>query len=256
MEVTDEQRLREALAEVLDELQQISDRLSQLNYLELVDLEDHFMPALNAQLADIKTRHEQAEQRRQFVRRLDGAAITDTERMADDLLERIRQRAAELRPAEEEETHQDEPPPLDLDAASDLLAMAFPGNKFLKYSINNFDFLDERPRDVLKRYGFDQVVVDSDEHSSGGHRTEPETMPADDLGEIPRPGPSSHSDFADEAIDDEDLALVSSPEPPVDTQIGTSQGVDARASLRARQRNRWRRVLYAALPYQVGSTQK
>lgn len=111
--------------------------------------------------------------------------------------------------------------------------------------------LDERPRDVLKRYGFDQVVVDSDEHSSAGQRTEPETMPADDLGS-PRAGPSSLGDnFADEAIDDEDLALVSSPEPPaLDTTQADSSQAAARA-LQARQRNRWRRVLFAALPYQV-----
>jgi hypothetical protein len=129
--------------------------------------------------------------------------------------------------------------------------MAFPGNyHFFTSSTSNNSNLDERPRDVLKRYGFDQVVIDSDEHSSGGRRTEPETMPADDLAESPRAGPSSHSDFADEAIDDEDLALVSSPEPPVDTQVDTSQAARMRV-LQTRQRNRWRRVLFAALPYQV-----
>lgn len=136
LEAADEQRLREALTEVLDELQQISDRLAQLNYLELVDLEDHVMPALAAQLADIHSRHEQAEHRRQYVQRMESAAIDDTERMADELLERIRKRAAELRPAEEEATQQSRSPnepPLDLDAASELLAMAFPGKLFFKF---------------------------------------------------------------------------------------------------------------------------
>jgi hypothetical protein len=130
LEAADEQRLREALAEVLEELQQISDRLGQLSYLEVIDLEDHFMPALNAQLADIRIRHSQAEEKRQFVQRLDGAAILDTERMADDLLNRIRQRAAELKLEEAENQlqrpHSPNQPPLDLDAASELLAMAFP----------------------------------------------------------------------------------------------------------------------------------
>jgi hypothetical protein len=110
--------------------------------------------------------------------------------------------------------------------------------------------LDERPRDVIKRYGFDQVVVaDSDEHSSGGHRTDPETVPADDLGDRSHPGPSIPSDFADEAIDDEDLALVSSPEPPVNT--ATEQTTSLTPAQQMRQRNRWRRILFAALPYQV-----
>ncbi|KAI6183013.1 Spectrin beta chain, erythrocytic [Aphelenchoides bicaudatus] len=240
LEVADEQRLREALSEVLDELQQISDRLAQLNYLELVELGDHVMPALAALLADIRSRHSQAEHRRQFVQRMEQAAIEDTERMADELLERIRRRADELRPSEEGTARPRSPnePPLDYDAAADLLAMAFP---------------DERPKDVLKRYGFDQIVVDSDEHSSTGQRTEPETMPADDLG--PHAGPSSIGDLADEAIavDDNDLALTSSPEPPPldTTNANSAQAAAASRALQARQRNRWRRVLFAALPYQV-----
>jgi len=246
LESTDEQRLRDALTEVLDELQQISDRLAQLSYAELMDLEHHVMPALKAQLADIRSRHANADAQRQFVERLDGAAISDTERMANDLLERIRRRADELRLDEEEpDVHESglqprprspNEPPLDLDAAADLLAMAFP---------------EERPSDVIRRYGFDQVTLDSD--SSGGRRTEPETMPADDLGDRPIAGPSSHSDFADEAIDDEDLALVSSPEPLPTSAAASDTRADqqARTSAQVRQRNRWRRVLFAALPYQV-----
>lgn len=80
-------------------------------------------------------------------------------------------------------------------------------------------------------------------------------MPADDLGGSPHAGPSSHGDdFADEAIDDEDLALVSSPE-PLETEHGgdtdVQPGPAASRALQTRQRNRWRRVLFAALPYQV-----
>lgn len=135
LETTDEQRLQEALTEVLDELQQISDRLEHLNFMELVDLDDHIMPALGAQLADIRTRHGHAEEQRQFVRRLSGAAIEDTERMADALLEKIRQRANELRP-EEGISRSPNEPSLDLDAASELLAMAFPGEVYPVYHFN------------------------------------------------------------------------------------------------------------------------
>ncbi|KAI6207377.1 hypothetical protein M3Y96_00002700 [Aphelenchoides besseyi] len=253
-EASEEQRLQAATKEVLDELQQISERLEGLDYSELIDLDDHFIPALLAQLDNVRSRHELAQIKRRYVRRLDSAAIDETRGMVEEMHTRIRQRVQEAPKLEEgqeravataaaafQPPRSPNEPPLNLDAASDLLAIAFP---------------EERPRDVLRRYGFEHLAGDSDEMSSGT-RTEPDSGPSEETDRLfVHAGPSSQSDYADEAIDDEDLALVS-PTPAVNTDIVASTNTAVVPAANGvlvgqrRQRNRWRRVLFAALPYQV-----
>uniref|UniRef100_A0A1I7S8L5 Calponin-homology (CH) domain-containing protein n=1 Tax=Bursaphelenchus xylophilus TaxID=6326 RepID=A0A1I7S8L5_BURXY len=215
-EKNDEDRLLDQMTDIIDDLHEIHEKVERLSYTELRDLKTRVLPIVQDQIDEVHFNHQRALKSRQYVRS-DIPVIGDATQELNDISQRVNERLEQLK----REGKDKEEPPLNLEAASELLAMAFP---------------DRRPRDVLRDYGLQHLDVSSDEH---------EHDPNDRAGpSIPKP---KHKLSAQE-MDDVDLALApspaTSPEPEIDP---AAQQVD----VPDRQRNRWRRVLFAALPYQV-----